>query len=225
MKRRRIQITTNREVLAASFSEVASSGIITGIVKEGENLHLTYCMDLGGCWNCHIKFNGETLWQERKAPKELIGDIIESIRDSTVSWKNKDYVLAIDPKLFKKIEEYISRKESESSLNIIDFSKELIPLFRKNLLIRRKLGNMRKDEVIIGIPEHYENSLILALPDHVAILFSLNYDEGILGAILPIQGIIRFVEYADKLGFLDSGIDEESRKDVEHALIELGFEL
>jgi len=223
--KRRLHVTTNREELVTSFIDIASSGIVAGIEKKGENLHFTYCLDPGGYMNCHIKHNGVTVWQKRQLPEEMARDMVNAVRDSIVTWENNDCVMALNKITLKEINDYLLPKDKEYNLNLIDFVERFLSRFAGEKLVRRRLGRMKKEEAIIGIHERYDDSIFLALPKHVGVVLPFDPEKGIISAIMPLQGLFKYADYAYEHGFFESKVDQAELKDLKHALIEAGFEL
>ncbi len=220
MKRSQLRVATNRDEIASVLAAQSSSGLVIALDRSGEDLHLTYCIDPSGMMNCHVKHNGVVLWERKAAPQDVLNDILEAIRDESITWKNKDIVLQIDTSSLEEMRARYAPDEGDHTLDIGDFIKDFLIRFNKDHLVKRKLGNIGKDEVIVGFHKRYRNSLIVAFPNHIGVRLRMDSSRGILAAILPLQAILKFMDFAEELGFFDLKVSEDDVRDIKNALIE-----
>lgn len=215
-------INLGQKELVSLFRGKTSTGVIVGIRKQGEDLHLECCIDPMGQINCHVKHNKQILWQEKVKPDEFSRSLSRELRDATYSWKNKDTVLAFNKRGIERLSYFPEPTTSTYNVDLPDIVKNYVGEIKTSRMVRRKLGNIRKNEFILGFPKGHGESLIVAIPNHIGIMISLDHNEGVLCALPWVKGAFEFVEIAQKKGFLDCA-EEMTNNEIKSLLLDLEF--
>lgn len=221
----RININASQAEIVSLFKKQTSTGLVVGIRKEGVDLHLESCTDPVGQINCHIKHNGEMVWIQKARPRIFARNLTKAIDDSLYSWKNKDEVLAFKKNSFLDVNKQYDLSRETVNVDLLDLIKRCSSEFGESKLIPRKLGNMKRGEVIIGFPDDRKDRLVVAMPKHKGLFIPLDYNKGIIKAIPALNGAFRYVEIARDLGLMDDvdGLTESEVNEVKALMLQIGF--
>ena len=202
--------------------EESSSGVVIFIANQSVNIHFTYCLDPGGALNCHIKLNGEEVWRMRKTPEEFEEDLRRIVEEYSFEWDNDDEVFIYPRMSFFDDQRASALQGKETVYDFEDITREGIKGYSN--LIRRRLKNLGRDEVLVGYSEKYPESMVFIMPNHQGFEVPLTIEEGIFSILPPFIGFIKFIELAEKQGCLDNFDSPEVEREIRGLMVRLEFE-
>ncbi len=87
----------------------SSSGIVMGVRLKDRDVHLTYCLNMKGELDCHIKDNGETVWRETVTVDEMEKMFKKAFERGTFKWRPSQKLMVLDAKVFEVPETIVGK--------------------------------------------------------------------------------------------------------------------
>ena len=180
------------------------SGFTLGLKLKGRSVKVTYCINLDGLLDCHIKDNDEVVWQVTRTIEDTERRLKKEIKKGSFKWKPRQRILILDERMLEALGsiDVAAGKKTEFDLGHYLVSVAKIP--RASRRVSRRIGEMMRDRPIAGFCKRFFRLwLVVVGPDGTGLRCPMSFDKGLLSEILPLRGIVAYFRYLDKQGLLD----------------------
>ncbi len=183
-----------------------------GVRSLERNVKLTYCVNLAGEVDCHIKDGGEVIWQKTCPQEEMMKRLEKAFRKSIYKWKPRHTIIILDQELLDYFNQPSSDDLKTLNFELENYLKHAVQMAREIFHRENRLGDVVKDQPVFGLQKRWSRMyIVIASPDGFGIRFPLRTDKGILGEMYMFQALEIYFDYLDEQGLLKNlGFDPDS---------------
>lgn len=211
-KRSNLHLTIADIPLISMYLSPTVSGFTMGVRSLERNVKLTYCVNLAGEVDCHIKDNGEIIWQKTCPQEEMMKRIEKAFRKSVYKWKPRHKIIILNQEQMEYFNQPSSGDLKTSNFELEDFLKLAVQMAREIFCGENRIGDVVKDQPVLGLQKRWSGMyIVIAAPDRFGIRFPLRADKGLLGELYMFQALEIYFDYLDEQGLLKNlGFDPDS---------------
>ncbi len=216
-KRSILQYTMANLPILSMYLSPTVSGITIGLRSLKRNVKLTYCINLNGEFDCHVKDDGDIVWQKTCPQSEMMKRLEGMFKKSMFRWKPRQKIIRLDPRLLDHFNGIHASPGKTIDIDLEGFLVDSIDMIKVILRGNVRLGDIMKDDPVIGFQKRWSGMwVIIAAPDGLGFGFPLRTDKGLLGELFIFQGLEFYFDYLEEQGLLDDlGLDSDSPKGIE----------
>lgn len=211
-KRSNLHLTIADIPLISMYLSPTVSGFTMGVRSIERNVKLIYCVNLAGEVDCHIKDNGEVIWQKTCPQEEMMKRMERAFRKSIYKWKPRHKIIILDQELLDYFNQPSSDDPKKINYELEGFLKHAVQMAREIFNGENRIGDVVKSQPVFGLQKRLSGMfIVIASPDGFGIRFPLRTDKGLLGEMYMFQALEIYFDYLDEQGLLKNlGFDPDS---------------
>lgn len=211
-KRSKMHLTLADIPIVSMYFSPTVSGFTMGVQSLERNVKLTYCVNLAGEIDCHIKDNGEIIWQKTCPQEEMMKRLEQAFDKSAYKWNPRQKIAVLNPELLAYFNKPGSYDKKTMNFELEGFLTHAIQMAKDIFRGKTRLGDVVKEQSVFGLQKRWSGMwIVIASPDGFGIRFPLRTDKGILGEMYMFQALEIYFDYLDEQGLLKNlGFDPDS---------------
>jgi hypothetical protein len=204
-KRSKLQLTLADIPIMSMYFSPTVSGFTMGLRSLQRNVKLTYCVNLAGEVDCHIKDDGKVIWQKTCPQEEMMKRLEKAFKKSIYEWKPRQKIIIFNPELLDYFNQLSLDNRKTINVDLEGYLTYAIEMVKEIIRGKTRLKDVVKDKPVFGLQKRWSGMwIVMAEPDGMGFRFPLRSDKGLLGEIFMFQGLEFYFGYLDEQGLLDN---------------------